>query len=124
MKILRFALASLLVPITSMLFAQTAVPGKDQAVAAPTGPLIVDVHPAPYRSSIYYRTNIGNQRFDMRDATLLDMIAVGFNRQDQAIVGGPTWIDFDRFDVVAKIPTLKAPSFSSDPTSSLTAQNP
>jgi uncharacterized protein (TIGR03435 family) len=124
MKIVRITFALLLLPTLSMLCAQTPALGKEQAPPGATVPLVVDVHPSPYRSSIYYRTNIGNQRFDMRDATLLDMISVAYNRQDQAILGGPTWIDFDRFDVVAKISTLKAPSFSADPTNSLVAQNP
>jgi uncharacterized protein (TIGR03435 family) len=124
MKIVRITFALLLLPTLSMLCAQTPALGKEQAPPGATVPLVVDVHPSPYRSSIYYRTNIGNQRFDMRDATLLDMISVAYNRQDQAILGGPTWIDFDRFDVVAKISTLQAPSFSADPTNSLVAQNP
>ncbi len=122
MKNLRLAVAVLLASSASMLPAQTRVPAKDQAPPAPTEPLIVDVHPSPYRGVIWYRTNIGHQRFDMRDATLLDLISVAYNRQDNdALLGGPTWIDFDRFDVVAKVASLKLPSYSTDPA---TIQNP
>jgi len=35
-----------------MLPAQTPAPAKDAAATTATGPLIVDVHPAPYRSKI------------------------------------------------------------------------
>jgi len=63
-----------------MLPAQTPAPAKDAAATTATGPLIVDVHPAPYRSKIYYTTNIGNQRYDMRDSTLLDMITLAYDR--------------------------------------------
>ncbi len=73
-------------------------------------PFIVDVHSAPYRPKIVYRINISKQRFDMRNAPIFDMIefAYGLGEQDDdrenaAIVGGPSWIDFDRFDVGAKI---------------------
>ena len=55
---------------------------------------------------IWYRTNIGNQRFDMRDASILDMISLAYDRENGAVLGGPNWIDFDRFDVVAKISSL------------------
>ena len=99
MKILRCAVALLLASFASMLFAQTPVAAKDQAPPAPTGPLIVDVHPSPYlstnfyayRSTFYYNSiNIGDQRFDMRDATILEMLSLAYNREDDAILGGPT----------------------------------
>lgn len=109
MKIVRFAAALLLVPSPSILLAQTPSPAKQPASPASTQPLIVDVHSSPYRSAIYYSMNIGLKRYDMRDATLLDMITFAYDREDQAILGGPTWIDFDRFDVVARIDSLKPP---------------
>jgi uncharacterized protein (TIGR03435 family) len=93
----------------STLRAQTPAPANE--------PLIVDVHASPYRRSIIFHTNISPQRFDMRHATIFDMIefAYGLGEQDDdrenaAIVGGPSWIDFDRFDVIAKMPSLKPAS--------------
>jgi uncharacterized protein (TIGR03435 family) len=92
-----------------------------QAPASPE-PLIVDVHPSPYRPSIVYTTNISTHRFDMRHTTILDMIEVAFglgeqddDRENAAIVGGPTWIDFDRFDVIANIPSLKPSTLRAGP---------
>jgi uncharacterized protein (TIGR03435 family) len=118
MKINRVAFALFLVSGASILLAQKSVPTKEQAAEL----LIVDVHCSPYRPKIVYRTNITNQRFDMRNATIFDMIefAYGLGEQDDdrenaAIVGGPSWIDFDRFDVSAKIPSLKAPAFQAGP---------
>jgi uncharacterized protein (TIGR03435 family) len=124
MKILHLAAVLLLSCSASMLFAQTPVPAKDQAPPGSTEPLIVDVHSSPYRSSIFYRANIGNQRFDMRDATILEMITLAYKREGDAVIGGPSWIDFDRFDVAAKISSLKLPSFSTNPANSQTPQNP
>ena len=122
MKILRFGVSLLLLG-SAMAFAQTPIPAKDQTPAS-TEPLIVDAHPSPYRAVIYYRTNIGDERFDMRDATLLDMISMAYNRENQAVLGGPTWIDFDRFDVAAKISSLKASPPTAGPASPPSAQNP
>ena len=124
MKILRVAVALLLASSASMLLAQTPVPAKEQAPPASTGPLIVDVHPSPYlstnyyayRSTFYYNSiNIGDQRFDMRDATLLEMLSLAYNREDVAILGGPAWIDFNRFDVAAMVPSLKPVTLSRGP---------
>jgi uncharacterized protein (TIGR03435 family) len=124
MKILRLAVALLLLSSTSMHFAQTPVPAKDQAPPASTGPLIVDAHPSPYlstnyyayRSTYYYNSiNIGDRRFDMRDATILEMLALAFNREDNTILGGPAWIDFNRFDVSAMVPSLKPVTLSRGP---------
>ena len=118
MKAIRLAVALLLASSVSMLLAQTPVPAKNPAQPTPAEPLIVDVHSAPYRPKIVYKTNISNQRFDMRNATIFDMIEFAYalgeqddDRENAAIVGGPTWIDFDRFDVSAKIPSLKPPTF-------------
>jgi uncharacterized protein (TIGR03435 family) len=73
---------------------------------------------------IWYRTNIGNQRFDMRDASILDMISLAYDRENGAVLGGPTWIDFDRFDVIAKISSLKAQTPNSNPAAPQTSDNP
>ena len=46
----------------------------------------------------------------MRNATIVNMIDFAHNiddddgREDPSIVGGPTWIDFDRFDVITNGP--------------------
>ncbi|HUD23513.1 MAG TPA: hypothetical protein VMQ60_11770, partial [Acidobacteriaceae bacterium] len=64
MEILRVAVALLLASSASMLLAQTPVPAKGQASPVSTEPLIADVHPSPYRSTINYSINIGDQRFD------------------------------------------------------------
>ena len=71
------------------------------------------MHASPYRASLTYTLNISHQRFDMRNATIVNMIDFvrgqpdDDGREDNAIVGGPTWIDLDRFDVAAVIPSLK-----------------
>jgi len=121
MNILRLAVALLLASSASILLAQTPVPAKDQASPAPNRPLIVDVHPSPYlstnyyayRSTYYYNSiNIGDQRFDMRDATILEILSLAYNREEDAILGGPAWIDFNRFDVSAMVPSLKPATLS------------
>jgi uncharacterized protein (TIGR03435 family) len=133
MKIVRLAFALLLAPCPSPLRAQTPAPAE--APPPSTEPLIVDVHPSPYRPTIDYSTNISPQRFEIRHATLFDLIEFAYNlgeqdddRENPAIVGGPTWIDFDRFDLTAKISALKTPALNAGPANpanpSATADDP
>ena len=104
MKILGLATALVLVVSASLLPAQTPPPAKDPAQS------LVDVHPSPYRTGIYSTSNISDQRYDLRNATLLQLIAIAYDQQrdDSTIQGGPNWIELDRFDLAAKIDTLKA----------------
>ena len=120
MKIARHAFALLFASSAPILFAQNAV----KVPAASAGPLVVDVHSSPYRRSIIFHTNISPQRFDMRGATIFEMIEFAYNlgeqdddRENAAIVGGPTWIDLDRFDISASIPSLKPQAFNAGPAS-------
>jgi uncharacterized protein (TIGR03435 family) len=122
MKILRLASALLLVQYSSMLPAQTSGPTKQPPPPTSTGPLIVDVHHAPYHRGIVYTTNFSPQRFDMHHFTVFDMIELAYDlgeqdddRENAAIAGGPSWIDFDRFDLTARVPSLKPAAFNASP---------
>lgn len=114
MRIVSRTLALLFLPWAAMLFAQTPAPGKDAPPPA-TGPLMVDAHPSPYRAIIYPQTNLGHGRFDMKNASVLDLVTWAFDKYDYAVLGGPTWIDLDRFDVAAKVDTPPPPKPNPDP---------
>jgi uncharacterized protein (TIGR03435 family) len=44
-------------------------------------------------------------RYDLRNASMVDLISMAYAINDQAlIVGGPSWIEYDRFDLAAKAP--------------------
>jgi uncharacterized protein (TIGR03435 family) len=108
MKIIYVAVAVLLGSTASIVLAQTLAVGKGQEASGSTEPFVVDVHASPYRPATYSNTNISNQRFDMRDATLLDMITLAWDRREETVLAGPPWIGFYRFDLAAKIDALKA----------------
>jgi len=44
------------------------------------------------------------ERYDLRKATVLDMIGFAYGIDQDSIVGGPNWLEFDRFDIAAKAP--------------------
>ena len=113
MTILRIAFALLVASPVSILLAQRPVPGINPVQPASSEPLVADVHAAPYRPSINYTVSAGHRRVDIRNATLVNLIdyAHGIEdddgREDASIVGGPSWLDLDRFDVAALVPSLQ-----------------
>jgi uncharacterized protein (TIGR03435 family) len=44
-------------------------------------------------------------RYDIRNATMLDLVRTAYSMDDDSKVqGGPSWLELDRFDVIAKAP--------------------
>jgi uncharacterized protein (TIGR03435 family) len=43
-------------------------------------------------------------RYEIRNATMLDLIKTAYSVEPGAIFGGPSWLALDRFDVIAKPP--------------------
>jgi len=85
--------------LCSPLFAQSA---SAPAAAAPAF-IAADVHPSPKRlhPAIHGGISHGDQ-FYLRDATVVDLITASYNVDPSSIFGGPAWLAFDRFDIVAK----------------------
>ena len=45
-------------------------------------------------------------RAEIRGATLLDLISDAYSVDSKMVVGGPNWLNTDRFDIIAKAPAL------------------
>jgi uncharacterized protein (TIGR03435 family) len=43
-------------------------------------------------------------RYELRNATMVDLVRTAYDVTDDKVVGGPTWVGADRFDVIAKTP--------------------
>ena len=41
-------------------------------------------------------------RYELRRATMLDLIRLAYNVDADKIAGGPSWLDYDRFDITSK----------------------
>jgi uncharacterized protein (TIGR03435 family) len=105
----------------SMAFGQSEASrtAPDKAAANdPTAPKIpvkfeiADVHASPPRRFPFFDGGfLVNGRYMLRQATLTDLIATAYSLQDSTYVhGGPSWLEWDRWDVIAKVPpeTTKA----------------
>lgn len=48
-------------------------------------------------------------RYELRDATMVDLIKTAYKVEEDNVLGGPNWLESDRFDVIAKTaPTVSA----------------
>jgi uncharacterized protein (TIGR03435 family) len=43
-------------------------------------------------------------RYEVRTATMVDLISMAYRMEPDKVLGGPNWLDWDRFDVLAKAP--------------------
>ena len=48
-------------------------------------------------------------RYDLRKATMLDLIRIAWKVEPQTVFGGPNWLEFDQFDIAATAPPSSSP---------------
>ena len=98
-----FALGALLLA-AAPLFAQSAPPAATFEVA--------DVRPAapnPAPDNTHGGLLRGN-RYEIRNATMLDLIRGAYGVDAEKIVGGPSWLEMNRFDIRALAPPNTPPA--------------
>ncbi|HEY4379047.1 MAG TPA: TIGR03435 family protein [Acidobacteriaceae bacterium] len=86
------------------LFAPLASSQSPSPAESPTF-IASDVHPSPQR--LHAQTQGGSlhgDRFYLRNATIIDLISATYKVDPSSIFGGPPWLAFDRFDILAKAP--------------------
>jgi uncharacterized protein (TIGR03435 family) len=49
-------------------------------------------------------------RYEVRTATMVDLISTAYGVDQEKIYGGPTWLEMDRYDVTAKAPAGSTPA--------------
>jgi len=70
---------------------------------------IADVHAREPESIPSMRSGFAHGIYELRNATMVDLIRTAWNVDADKVFGGPAWIDQDRFDVVATAPLGTAP---------------
>ena len=48
------------------------------------------------------RSGFGHGRYELRAATMVDLIGAAWGVDAERVLGGPSWLELDRFDVVAR----------------------
>src|SRR6266481_2368233 len=66
---------------------------------------LADVHASPHTTQPQMRGPFyASGRYELRFATMLDLIRTAYGVDPEKISGGPSWLEMDRFDVFAKTP--------------------
>lgn len=70
---------------------------------------IADVHVAANTPAPSVRLGaVRNGRYEIYNGTMLDMISTAWGVEPDKVVGGPNWLELDRFDVAGKLPAHTA----------------
>lgn len=73
---------------------------------------IADVHASgPAMNPFTFASGgvLRGDRYDLRKATMLDLIRIAYKVPPETILGGPNWLEFDRFDIAAKASEQSSP---------------
>ncbi len=82
-----------------------------QSANAPPAFEAADVHTSPQRTFPDFDANFfGSDRYIVRQATMVDLIATAYGLDQSYVQGGPTWLEMDRFDIIAKTPATTRPA--------------
>jgi len=71
---------------------------------------IADVHLSP-RTTQPRMTGglLRGGRYELRKATMVDLIRTAYGVDADNVIGGPSWLESDRFDIIARIPPSTSP---------------
>ena len=89
-----------------------AAVGQQTVVAKPRFE-VADVHVSARSDWAKNRQTQGGylngDRYEIRRATMLDLVRMAYGVDADKITGGPSWLDYDRFEIVAKAPAGTRP---------------
>src|SRR5262249_17321241 len=71
---------------------------------------LADIHPSPRSTATVMRAASRGGRYEIRNATIVDLIRTAYAVGADEVLGGPSRLDYDRFDVVALMPPNTAPA--------------
>jgi uncharacterized protein (TIGR03435 family) len=75
-------------------------------LAAPPAFDVADVHPSPHSKSQYMSGGPPHGgRFRVHNATIVDLVSIAYGTEGRNVLGGPSWLDTDRFEIAAKAPS-------------------
>jgi uncharacterized protein (TIGR03435 family) len=79
--------------------------GAALSQTTPTSPVfeMADVHVSPATTNGYMRGGfIRGGRYELHTASMVDLIATAWGIEGDAVFGGPSWLESDRFEILAK----------------------
>src|SRR6185436_15884438 len=70
---------------------------------------VADVHASPRSTTPAMRVSSRAGRYEIRNATMVDLVRTAYTVDADNVLGGPSWLEYDRFDVVALMPASTTP---------------
>ena len=89
--------------------AQSALSGGAAGVPAFE---VADVYLSPHSDFFppFLYDGFQGDRYELHQATMLDLISTAYGLESDRVQGGPSWLEWDRFDVFAKAPPGTPPA--------------
>src|SRR5262245_10348874 len=75
-----------------------------QSSETPTTFEIADIHASPRSTTTAMRASTRPGRYEVHNATMVDLIRTAYGFDPDKILAGPNWLEYDRFEVIAKTP--------------------
>jgi len=92
-----YASAALVALLTGGAFSQTTSTSTSAVFE------VADIHPTPSSVTPFMRGGfLSGGRYELHAATLVDLIKTAYGVESESVFGGPSWLDADRFEVLAK----------------------
>ncbi len=96
--------------IAGLAFCQTFGPSGDSTLKFEAA----EIHPTPAAAPGTNNQNMRgglyrSGRYEVRSATMLDLVRTAYNVDANNVAGGPAWMDKVRFDIIAKAPGDSTP---------------
>lgn len=105
----RATISIALFALTSPLFSQPPA-ASPQTSSPPPAFSLADVHLSEHSNTPTTRGGqLHGDRYTIRQATMTNLIARAYGLEDTYVLGGPAWLDLDRFDIVAQAPRTTSP---------------
>jgi uncharacterized protein (TIGR03435 family) len=87
-----------------------AWPAFSQSADAPPKFEAADVHVSAKTQNPFMQTGpVHGGRYEIKYATMVDLIHLAYGFDSDKVLGGPNWLEMDRFDVRAKLPADSTP---------------
>jgi uncharacterized protein (TIGR03435 family) len=69
-----------------------------------------DVHVSAKTQNPFARTSpVRAGRYEIKFASIADLVRIAYSFDFDKVVGGPSWLELDRFDIIAKVPAESTP---------------
>jgi uncharacterized protein (TIGR03435 family) len=69
-----------------------------------------DIHASPKTLNPFFRPMLPHGgRYEIKFATMVDLVRTAYGFDPDKVLGGPNWVEMDRFDIIAKLPAESTP---------------